>query len=311
MNTELPDRARKYGRPAVPEAHFVLQAMEKLADGLQFPEGPVVLPDGSVLVLEMEGGTIRRIDPSGEMLLVAECGGGPNGAALGPDGALYVCNNGGSWSEEYSGGRIQRVDLESGTVDDLFTDCDGTRLSAPNDLVFDGSGGFWFTDSGRKDGQRKDLGRIFHALPDGSTITEAIGDLYAPNGIGISPDGSTLYFSETFTGRLHRWAMPHHRPQGEFRPRSAPSVVCGLPGIHMFDSLAVDRSGSIAIATPISGCVTVVSADGDRIVQCWPPNEFDDPMITNICFDHGDSQFAYLSLSSRGWLVRCEWPTTR
>src|SRR6478609_11092015 len=94
---------------------------EVLASGLEFPEGPVAMPDGSVLVVEIAGGRLTRVLPNGELRNVADLGGGPNGAALGPDGHCYVCNNGGfSWrtdagftrptgpADGYDGGSIQR-----------------------------------------------------------------------------------------------------------------------------------------------------------------------------------------------------------
>jgi gluconolactonase len=101
--------------------HLKLQG-EVIATGLRFPEGPIAMPDGSVIVVELEGGTLTRVLPNGHKQVVAEPGGGPNGAALGPDGHVYVCNNGGfSWrtdegftrptgpAADYTGGSIQRV----------------------------------------------------------------------------------------------------------------------------------------------------------------------------------------------------------
>ena len=91
-----------------------------LAEGLQFPEGPVALADGSVLLVEIAAGTLTRIAPDGTKSVVATTGGGPNGAAIGPDGKCYVANNGGfEWHREegrirpltqakdYSGGRLE------------------------------------------------------------------------------------------------------------------------------------------------------------------------------------------------------------
>lgn len=108
--------------------------MRILAEGLQFPEGPVALADGSVLLVEMRAGLVVRISPDGERHVVADCGGGPNGAAIGPDGALYVCDNGGSAyvpgrftstgpAADYEGGSIRRFDLHTGEHTLLYTHC--------------------------------------------------------------------------------------------------------------------------------------------------------------------------------------------
>jgi gluconolactonase len=161
--------------------------IREIASGLQFPEGPIAMPDGSVLVVEIKRGTLSRVSAQGRIEVVAETGGGPNGAAIGPDGRVYVCNNGGfEWHDlngmtlpgnqpaNYSGGRIQRVDLSTGTVEDLYTHCDGRPLRGPNDLVFDAHGGFWFTDHGKMRERDRDRTGVFYALPDGSSIREVI-----------------------------------------------------------------------------------------------------------------------------------------
>ena len=98
-----------------------------IASGLRFPEGPVAMPDGSVILVEIEAGRITRVQPDGSTETVAETGGGPNGLALGPDGKLYCCNNGGfvyveaqglliphGTPAEYRGGSIQRIDIATG-----------------------------------------------------------------------------------------------------------------------------------------------------------------------------------------------------
>jgi gluconolactonase len=135
--------------------------MREIASGLGFPEGPIAMLDGSVLLVEIQRGTLTRVQPDGTTEIVAELGGGPNGAAIGPDGKVYVCNNGGfEWHEvlgltlpgnqaaDYAGGKIQRVDLASGAVEDLYVEVDGHALRGPNDLFFVREGGFWFTDHG-------------------------------------------------------------------------------------------------------------------------------------------------------------------
>ncbi|MBU3688492.1 MAG: SMP-30/gluconolactonase/LRE family protein, partial [Actinobacteria bacterium] len=72
--------------------------------GLKFPEGPIAMNDGSVVLVEMFGPRITRVWPDGRKETVAEIAGGPNGAAIGPDGALYLCNNGGCFTEIDFGG---------------------------------------------------------------------------------------------------------------------------------------------------------------------------------------------------------------
>ena len=110
--------------------------MDIVATDLQFPEGPVWVGDGSLLVVEIRRRTLTRIWPGVRKEVVAELGGGPNGAALGPDGACYVCNNGGFRfhdadgatfpgliADDYSGGRIEAVDLATGEHEVLYRAC--------------------------------------------------------------------------------------------------------------------------------------------------------------------------------------------
>ncbi len=129
--------------------------LRTLAEALQFPEGPVALDDGSVLLVEIAGGTLTRVAGDGAKTVAARTGGGPNGAALGPDGKCTIANNGGfEWHREaghirpimqakdYSGGRIERVDLKTGAVECLYRACGEVPLKGPNDLVFDAHAGF-------------------------------------------------------------------------------------------------------------------------------------------------------------------------
>src|SRR5688572_1176731 len=69
--------------------------LREIATDLLFPEGPIAMPDGSVLVVEIARRCLTRVLPDGRKEIVATPGGGPNGAALGPDGKCYICNNGG------------------------------------------------------------------------------------------------------------------------------------------------------------------------------------------------------------------------
>ena len=198
--------------------------LREITTGLLFPEGPVALPDGSVLVVEIARRCVTRVRPDGGHEIVARPGGGPNGLAIGPDGKCYVCNNGGfefTWDEgygirparqawDYSGGRIERIDLASGAVEVLYRGTLQAPLRGPNDIVFDAHGGFYFTDLGKVRDRDWDRGAVFYAKADGSLIREVAFPLVMPNGIGLSPDGDTLYVAETEAARL--WAWPILEP---------------------------------------------------------------------------------------------------
>ncbi|HBV25023.1 MAG TPA: gluconolaconase [Acidimicrobiaceae bacterium] len=288
---------------------------EVVATGLEFPEGPVVMSDGSVILVEIKRGTISRVDPAdGSIEVVANPGGGPNGAALGPDGALYVCNNGGfEWGQargltvpglvpkDYSSGRIERIDIETGEVVTLYAEVNGEPLKGPNDLMFDRSGGFWFTDHGKTRARSRDRGGLYYAKADGSEIKEMAFPLDGPNGVGLSPDEDRVYVAETHQGTILYWELSGEgelasSPHGRFLARPA--------GRKLFDSLAMDAEGNVSVATIQTGGISTFTPNGDELEFF----EVDDPICTNICFGGPKMQTAYITLSGTGQLIRTEWP---
>ena len=294
--------------------------MEVVTTGLKFPEGPIAMPDGSVLVVEIARGTLSRVTPDGGIEVVADTGGGPNGAAMGPDGKCYLCNNGGfEWTErrgrtypgdqaaDYRTGRIERVDLDTGEVETLYESAGEVPLRGPNDIVFDAVGGFWFTDHGKTRARQRDRTGVFYAKADGSYIEEVIFPLEAPNGIGLSPEEDELYVAETPTGRL--WAFPLSGPGRLLGNRAdrpdGGRLVAGREGYFLFDSLAVDAEGNVCVATLIDGGITVLSPSGaaPRFVP------MPDRLTTNICFGGPNLETAYITLSATGQLVSLTWET--
>jgi gluconolactonase len=293
---------------------------ELVADGLRFPEGPVVMPDGSVILVEIEPGRITRVHPDGRKETVAEPGGGPNGLAIGPDGMLYCCNNGGfDWNEsngmlaphgiasDYAGGRIERIDPESGNVEVLYASGDfDCVLRGPNDIVFDAHGGFWFTDHGKVDYEKRchDIVGIFYAKTDGSLLKEVVFPSNNPNGVGLSPDGTSLYAAETYTCRLMKFNVT---APGEVAPDAGPGGP-GIPlyrpaGYKFFDSLAVEASGNVCVATIGESGISVVSPMGELVEFVATPDIF----TTNIAFGGEDMRDAYITLSGTGKLVKTRW----
>lgn len=293
---------------------------ETVTDGLRFPEGPVAMPDDSVVLTEIENGRITRVMPDGRKETIAEPGGGPNGLAIGPDGKLYCCNNGGfeylesngylaphGIAKNYSGGRIERIDIATGKVEILYKSGDfGCTLRGPNDIVFDAHGGFWFTDHGKVDYEKRchDIVGIFYGKADGSFLEEVIFPSNNPNGVGLSPDGKRLYAAETYTCRLMAFNVIAPGKVDDAAGPGGPGIPIYRPaGYKFFDSLGMEASGNICVATIGESGISVISPGGELV-------EFvatDDIFTTNICFGGADMQDAYITLSGSGRLVKTRW----
>lgn len=294
--------------------------LELVAQGLHFPEGPIAMADGSVVLVEIRRQTLSRVRPDGRVEVIAALGGGPNGAAIGPDGHAYVCNNGGfKWvdlpngvtsthgtPEDYRSGSIQRVNLRTGAFETLYDSCDGVPLRGPNDIVFDVHGGFWFTDLGKSMEHYRHHGAVYYAWPDGSRIVRARTPMVTPNGIGLSPDGRTLYVAETMTGRL--WAFDIV-DRGALKPPETlvpGRLVVTMPDYQLFDSMAVQADGKVCVATLFRGGVTIIDPTTGATEYLDVPDE---PFVTNLCFGGKDMRDVWLTASGRGNLYRTRWPS--
>lgn len=292
--------------------------LTEVTAGLAFPEGPIAMPDGSVILVEMFGPRLTRVLPDGTKQVIAEVPGGPNGAAVGPGGLVYICNNGarffpvdmdgltfpaGSGPDRYRGGSIDTVDINTGKVTTLYTHCDGIRLAAPNDLVFDTEGGFYFTDHGYSHERTATLTGIYYAKADGSMIKEVVFPAHEPNGIGLSPDGKILYWAETWTGRIMRRRVEGPGQLAEAGMVDTWQCLYGFPGFQLLDSLAVDGDGNVCVATLVNGGISVISPEGE-LVDFFPTGDI---LTTNVCFGGPDLKTAYVTVSGTGKLLKMPW----
>mgnify|MGYP006255235019 FL=1 len=186
---------------------------------------------------------------------------------IGPDGFCYICNNGGfDWevssdqkkmrpiaqAKNYKSGKIQKVNLNTGEFETLYSECNGLPLNGPNDIVFDKKGNFWFTDLGKVRERTMDRGSVYWAKPDGSEIKEVIHPIMTPNGIGLSPDEKFLYIADTEGGKLYSFEI---LGDGEVNKIQFPNSVYGGQllnqnrGLFRFDSLAVELNGNCLLYT--------------------------------------------------------------
>lgn len=317
-----------------------------VCSGLKYPEGPVPTPDGGVLLCELAGGTLTKVAPDGTTKLVATLGGSPNGAAVGPDGKVYVCNSGGfefiyvgskgialapydgaicvatNQPAAYTGGSIQRVDATTGQFETLYTTFQGSQgegtlsLKGPDDIVFDKTGGFWFSDWGKSRPRDRDTTGVYYAKADGSSIAEVLFPLNAPNGIALSPDGSRLYVAETYTRQVRYWDLAGPgtiAPTGNAIDHSH-LLTSSIPGQGLLDSMTIDADGNLYVATLLpdgnvfasNGGLTVISPQGAilEFIETAVGGVFD-PLPSNICFGGVNRSTAFITLGGSGRLISC------
>lgn len=334
---------------------FLCSEFEMVSDQLSYPEGPVYLADGSILLVDIKEETLTKISASGEKSIIANISGGPNGLAIGPDGNAYICNCGGfQWlpvpiastkqtlfiggdePANYQGGSIVKVNLTTQSVETLYTQAElgrhlnfetfqwqtstlpaPAKLKGPDDLVFDETGGLWFTDWGKSKGDKRDITGIYYAKADGSEITQMVYPLNAPNGIALSPKGDRLYTVETYTGNILYWQLSAPGVI-EANPKTLDGTYClhGFAGQAIYDSMAVDVEGNLYIATmlpegnnPMSnGGISVVSPSGELLeyIEIKRPDGKFAPLPSNICFGGKDNKTAFITLGASGALVKAQ-----
>ena len=234
-----------------------------VALGLGWPEGPSVLPDGRVVIVESYRSQLTVIDRDGQASPYAYVAGAPNSCVLGSDGAFYVCQNGGTtgpWrAAEMTTPSIQRV-REGGAPEIMLTEVAGHRLNGPNDLVFAADGSLIFTDPGTYDPAAPDPSRIYRIAPDGhASVLVDFAEPVFPNGVAVEADGSVVW-DESYTGRVGR-----RRPDGTLEDLGR------LPGSNSVpDGLKVGADGRLYVTDIAAGGIQVLVPDGrfDRFVPC-------------------------------------------
>lgn len=266
-----------------------------LVDGLGFPEGPVVLDDGRVAFTDIRRQCLWIWDGARASVL-AETGGGPNGATLGADGALYVANNGGLnvgphgyWhASEPIDGRVQRVGLDGGCAD-LIAALPGDEPHRPNDLCFGPDGALYVTDPRNwEDLANLKPGRIWRARPDG--MVEQIAEVpHFCNGIAFGPDGR-LYVARSIAMKVVALDVRADGSVGD--PVEVAALPTGFP-----DGFCFAADGRMIVCGSMGDVIQVFDADG-ALIETIETGAGTEP--TNCCLADG---VLYVTLSGTGELV--------
>ena len=296
---------------------------EVLDTGLGFTEGPVIADDGAVLIVDIDGGRVLRLD-GGETTVVATPGGGPNGMALETPTTAIVANNGGFlWSDledgtripidrsthtneplGFSGGWIERVDLTSGAVTVLHRQCGGAALRGPNDLVFDEAGGLWFTDHGKGRHESLDRGGLYYVPPDGGAVRRSHSRCSAQTAWACRPTAGAC--------------TSQRRTAGGSGPGTSQDQVRWRPPVDRWRCVTA-ASAWRRRPTRSTRSPSRTTGGRDRRDHRWDRRDHSDgreatvhpvpgDMTTNIAFGGADRRRAVITLSRSGASVETTWP---
>ena len=236
---------------------------ELIASGLGWPEGPAVMPDHALVFVDSYRMQLTVIGPDRTPRRFAHTAGAPNSCVLGSDGALYVCQNGGTvgpWrAAEMVDASIQRV-REGGKAETLITHVEGIKLNGPNDLCFAPDGSLVFSDPGTYNPKDPDPSYIHKILPDGTAkVVVAFPRPVFPNGVTCEADGSIVW-DESYTGRV-----------GRIRPNGKIEDLGRLPGENPVpDGLKVGADGKLYVTDIVAKGIHVLEPSGKvvKFIAC-------------------------------------------
>ena len=253
--------------------------MEKLAHGYGLIEGPVWLPDRGLLFSDVHGGGVYCLDANGAVTTVFPHRRGIGGMVLHDEGGLVVGGRNIAFKSFAGGDSVVLLDRspEQGNVgyNDLTTDAAGR--------IYVGSLGSPVFEPGEQ------IAGNLHLIDlDGSSRIVA-PDVLLTNGLGFSPDGRTLYHSDSRRQTVFCYAVSENGDLGEKTPFARTDA--GAP-----DGLAVAEDGGVWVAVAGGSSVDVFAPDGSLRERLSVPL----PMVTSVCFGGEDLRTLYVVTGSDG-----------
>jgi gluconolactonase len=232
------------------------QELTRLADGFQFTEGPLWLPDGSLLFQDIKAERTYRLPPGGSPRLVREHTGAANGQTFGAGGMIVFC--------EQNGRRLSRMDPDGGSVEQVVETWSGQPLNSPNDVVCRSDGLIYFTDppygvEPRLRSLHFQGVYVFDPSRNGPGALRLVADDFEkPNGLAFSPDEETLYVCDTGRYHVRAFAVEASGALKAGSSRVFARLDPGQPGGP--DGLKVDKAGRVYVAVALG--IWVFEPDG-------------------------------------------------
>jgi gluconolactonase len=232
--------------------------VKKLHDGFIFTEGPAY--DGKHLYFtDIPNNRIMRTDLDGKLEVFLEPSGKCNGLMFDRKNRLIACRMGVT-DHPTVDGELIAIDIASKEIKSLAIRYDGKRFNACNDLVIDKTGGIYFTDPryGAPDPWPQGKEAIYYRSNKG-VVTRLEENIYAPNGIILSPDESTLIVVPSLQKQVYAYAI------------KSPGILDNKRVLFELvqpqdkensggDGLSVDVDGNFYITSDLG--IQVISSDG-------------------------------------------------
>jgi gluconolactonase len=246
-------------------------------DGFKFLEGPVGTADGGLYFTDLPPEKIYRLDPGGQISLTREHSGKANGLVATEDGGLLAAEMNNKRISKWSG---------DGTATTLTDNIGGKPYMAPNDLIADARGGIYFTDPGPF-GQSVGKTYVYYLPPDQDEPMVIDDQITKPNGIMLSPDGKTLFVSDTSGEAVFAYDV---QPNGAVEGKRIFARLRDIPAGQASgaDGMAVDRDGRLYVTT-MTG-VQVFDANGEHLGTIDVPNP-----PTNVAFSGPHKRTLYVT----------------
>jgi len=249
-------------------------AIEKVAGGFKFTEGPLWRPDGTLWFSDVQGNVVRSVTPTGQVKVLIENAGGvskaPPDAFIGSN-AMAQAPDGSVWMAQHGARQIVRIGADH-ALTPVVSRFEGKRFNSPNDLVFAKDGALYFTDppyglAKQDEDPAKELAfNGVYRFANGR-LQAVVRDLNRPNGLAFSPDGKFLYVNNSDPARNLVMRYDVVSDGTLVNGRVFADLTSKVDGLA--DGMKVDANGNIYTAGP--GGIWVLSPGGKHLGTIAPP----------------------------------------